>query len=693
MQSKIPLLARYRLITDTSLPVEFFREPLLIQNTTSVDLLEELEFMRQLKSEVCLDNIKDIYVRLNAMRQADESISDKIRERFETSGLIWIQSEINCWKSPSFCLWSSKAQITDRHTVSGQYGQGEHKKALKGFFVDCLNVAEPTLDMLAEELQLQARPLAGIVLSDDSGWKNKDHYASDQFDVSQWVWTDGSLRLESTTGEFSIRGRENYWEAFNKRVPMLDLTLEEVHDLEPFLRWMDLESRYLSNRVTERPEFSGTLEECSKKLTKDLRFRATALFRYAVHFKSPRSRGKDSSLFPLLSRAKVYQTSGISTFLDPPQIANSKETIVTVLNSTSKLHIEQKSLVGLEIDSTSSSEESDDEGGSQTSIDSFAATASSSHSSALSDDSTSTFSSSPSPNTGTVPRSLAQLPEAITVHPHLPRVLPSVVHGDSVLRATLESQGEYVKLLGRIREAAREENIPTRGLFDMSSLTNAIEDESPSDSPHTTTAFGTRTVNQLKHDMKIGAAGLRASLIPPPFPSGRKLNMNPRNWPSSIRDYVRVHPNCAADFPEVEKPVRRGQTDIIFDDEDGDFTQYLIDKLYLGPERYRGAKPKYFIEVKTMLKKCDTRFYMSKSQYGQVSLPEYAFQWFAETNIYLLQMHDIAAKQDDVVQDVYLIFRVFHLDTQNIGLRIYSDPGELDFAEESYTVTPKVALR
>jgi hypothetical protein len=184
------------------------------------------------------------------------------------------------------------------HTVSGQYDQGEHKKALRAFFVDCLNVAEPTLDMLAEELQLLARPLAGLVLSgeevsvrriklimeaissmslNDSGPVRENLRSSAIFPVR---FEDGNLRLESVKGEFSIRDRENYWKAFNKQVPMLELTLEEVHELGPFLRWMDLESRYLSSRVTEKSEFSGTPEECAKRLTIDLRFRARALFRY-----------------------------------------------------------------------------------------------------------------------------------------------------------------------------------------------------------------------------------------------------------------------------------------------------------------------------------------------------------------------------------------------------------------------------
>jgi hypothetical protein len=56
-------------------------------------------------------------------------------------------------------------------------------------------------------------------------------------------------------------------------------------------------------------------------------------------------------------------------------------------------------------------------------------------------------------------------------------------------------------------------------------------------------------------------------------------------------------------------------------------------------------------------------------------------------------MQDIAAQQDSTAQQIYLIFRVFDLDTHDIGLRIYADPGELNFVEESCTVTPKVRSR
>jgi hypothetical protein len=82
-----------------------------------------------------------------------------------------------------------------------------------------------------------------------------------------------------------------------------------------------------------------------------------------------------------------------------------------------------------------------------------------------------------------------------------------------------------------------------------------------------------------------------------------------------------VHPACRDEFPECNK--KREQADIIFDDKDGDFTEYLIDKLYLDEARFSGAKPKYFIEVKSTLKECKTKLYMSKSQYGLVGTSEF----------------------------------------------------------------------
>lgn len=51
-------------------------------------------------------------------------------------------------------------------------------------------------------------------------------------------------------------------------------------------------------------------------------------------------------------------------------------------------------------------------------------------------------------------------------------------------------------------------------------------------------------------------------------------------------------------------------------------------------------------------------------------------------------MHRLASETNDVVKEVYMIFRVFNLGIQDIGLRIYSNPRELKFVEESFSATP-----
>jgi hypothetical protein len=87
-----------------------------------------------------------------------------------------------------------------------------------------------------------------------------------------------------------------------------------------------------------------------------------------------------------------------------------------------------------------------------------------------------------------------------------------------------------------------------------------------------------------------------------------------------------VHPDCAAHIPPVEEPSKREEADIIYNDTTGVFTQFLLDKLYLKPSnRWKNATPIYYIEVKTTLKECPTKFYMSKSQYRRVSVLLYIF--------------------------------------------------------------------
>jgi hypothetical protein len=60
--------------------------------------------------------------------------------------------------------------------------------------------------------------------------------------------------------------------------------------------------------------------------------------------------------------------------------------------------------------------------------------------------------------------------------------------------------------------------------------------------------------------------------------------------------------------------------DITYKDTTGTLTTFLIDKGYLLSHVWENARPMYYLEVKTTTQDCDSRFFMSKSQYKRVSL-------------------------------------------------------------------------
>jgi len=62
----------------------------------------------------------------------------------------------------------------------------------------------------------------------------------------------------------------------------------------------------------------------------------------------------------------------------------------------------------------------------------------------------------------------------------------------------------------------------------------------------------------------------------------------------------------------------RESADITYDDAQGIITPLLIEKGYLDQGIWENRKPRYFIEVKSTFRDCNTAFYMSHSQYEKV---------------------------------------------------------------------------
>lgn len=156
------------------------------------------------------------------------------------------------------------------------------------------------------------------------------------------------------------------------------------------------------------------------------------------------------------------------------------------------------------------------------------------------------------------------------------------------------------------------------------------------------------------------------------------------NWQSTIRRYVRVHP----DYADMDNWDGRETADITYEDTEGELTAMLVDRGHLDSNGWRNSRPKYYIEVKTTTGPCRTPFYMSKYQYQRVS----RLSTPTSTPADQLQMRDVHYTNDHSA--VYMILRVFEIESARIGMRVYLDPEQLrlderlEFTGETWSVVP-----
>ncbi|KAH6986493.1 hypothetical protein BKA56DRAFT_670643 [Ilyonectria sp. MPI-CAGE-AT-0026] len=229
---------------------------------------------------------------------------------------------------------------------------------------------------------------------------------------------------------------------------------------------------------------------------------------------------------------------------------------------------------------------------------------------------------------------------------------------------------QYLAILNRVVNTARNAAFPSRGAFDMSDLLDALSGTGNAatyesfDGLDVMSRF--RSTNQLERDKKVGAAGELYV-----FELLSQLNLpgwDRANWQSTIRTYVKIHP----EYTNMEAWNRRETADLVYPDTTGHFTDTLIDCGYLDHDEWHGARPKYYIEVKTTTGPCGTPFYMSGNQYRLMG-----------------RIHHTEDRSE-----VYMIFRVFWLNSDRIGMCIYFDPeqlrqdGRLVFTGQTWSITP-----
>lgn len=197
--------------------------------------------------------------------------------------------ERETWHTLSECLWTSASRIPGKVAINNN---GDYTN-LKGLFVDILGVPVMTLRMLynklsgntstssisevkADLLEFSARlPTSNEALDPTAVRDNK---------IFPVKFPGGEVRLLERHEDFVIGDRKLLAEEFAGRAKMLDFDLSEVHRLEHFIRWANLEGYYLSGLVKETSVADRNSIRPISEPDRALRRRAYALLWYRSPF-------------------------------------------------------------------------------------------------------------------------------------------------------------------------------------------------------------------------------------------------------------------------------------------------------------------------------------------------------------------------------------------------------------------------
>ncbi|KJK63796.1 hypothetical protein P875_00064712 [Aspergillus parasiticus SU-1] len=740
-----PLRIRYSDIPNTELAVRLFQDILDICNVGVRDVVSQLMACNQ---EETFDEDDDIYSLYHALAgllpQATTADIELIRESFDQWDLIYHQHEDGPrkddswgWYGTSECLWSKVTNIDGMVALNDEY------EGLYELFVDIIGVRTLTLEMVIKKLIDQGSTSASVKEVKETihllnNYLQRDEGVPDSQpirDAKVFPVRDlnGQVVLRNYDDAFSIADRNHLYDWFVGKADFLDFGVNDIHRLEPFLNWVGLERRYLSVSVKEISTLgNGTHQSL---VSKD---RNIALRAIAVHYHSPRILKGESAFYELLRKTKVCATDGISSELHLNQ--DGKDIVVEV--SKSELHLDETEagltiyvprdetaqclcfvdripkallewvmtepttgictpfpdkavdaiekmlqvppsliaatldrtgIVSIETQELAEEDEVDltspnDRQSEQDNVDAAAG-----HSnqfdtdSNISSENTSSVTRTPSIMSGesgedNMLRSRHR-PSIWSVSDFPLQTSPRPIYDPAPLDI------EYRSILDNVVSAARRFIVPTRDSLDGSPLSefqNLRVREQTDNTPHL------RSLEKLERDKRIGAAGELfvfevLSHLNPNLPGFSR-----ENWQSTIRKYVRLH----EDYTDLEPWGGRETADLVYTDSEGTLTSFLVAKDYLSSDRWAGKCPRFYLEVKSTTSTCETPFYMSKYQYERM-------QTFSEDE-----------SESSELDAIYIIFRVFNIGTDSVGMKVYVDPERmrrrrhLVFTAETWSIVP-----
>ncbi|KAK7222154.1 hypothetical protein V2G26_010157 [Clonostachys chloroleuca] len=708
-------------------------------------------------NQIDFDRVKGLY---QFMAHSKAAKAEMKRTFIEDRLIYVTRHGVAGWYRSSDCLWSSTSEIRGKVTLNDDYDSLEtfftgtlsvQSLTLQMMYDELRHAGgQKSIDDIKNDIwSLNA------LLQTDRTHIDPDPLLREA--ILPVKYPDGGSALRNIDAVFAVGDDRQLCGRLQAYINLLDYDFEEIRLLKPFIRWAKLEERYLSQSVREFTRVSPSATRRSITGDKyDISRKAYAILRLAKTFQSPKYDEDDpESLYKVLRDAEVIESDGISSVISISQDGKSIELEETaglchIDDSQKKLKIyvplnkKQRNLsfssvlpnkladwlmrewdsnisdkedkdgihilgtilscdlaivddilnhnsvfeVGIENRDPQYDQESDGDDSALDEENSDASSIQFTPSRSSRTDTTDIYGATPIRAGALSPRAhLRGSSEPGTTSDgdnHLVVERIQAVSREEIrnARASVWNQNQpspqgtsqaqdagYLRLLHRVIAASRNAVFPSLGAFDMTGLINELLNVGSLyesfDGLDVATRF--RSTSQLERDKMVGAAGelyvfeLLSALQLPGWSRG--------NWQSTIRKYVTGHP----DYHDMRPWSQRETADIVYPDVQGEFTTLLIDNGYLG-EEWRAARPKYLLEVKTSTGPLATPFYMSKNQYQLMQ-----------------NIHNIEDRSA-----IYMILRVFWLDSHNIGMRVYLDPeqmrqeGGLIFTGETWSITPGV---
>ena len=202
----------------------------------------------------------------------------------------------NDWQRSGDCLWTLATSIPGKTPINNDEGY----ESLKSFFLEVVGVKQLTLTMLYDKLKVPDLDISLEALKADllefsalisaaafdEELEQLDPTRIRNNNIFPTRQPDGQIVRLRADVPFAIADRASLASSFRDKANLLDFSLSQVNGLGPFIRWSNLEGRYLSALVREASTVDMSSSRPISESHREIKRKAGALLRFeAIEFR------------------------------------------------------------------------------------------------------------------------------------------------------------------------------------------------------------------------------------------------------------------------------------------------------------------------------------------------------------------------------------------------------------------------